>query len=129
FCGGQSNLRGQHARRVEAGVDVEQLDEAAQEQPGTSQEQNGEGSFRGNEEAPQAMRGAALGAGASALFQDLILDAAARFQRGNKAEEDSRPDGDREGKQQSAEIDSRGDYARQRGGAERDNHAQKKRSE
>ena len=61
------------------------------------------------------MSGAAFGAGASALFQDLILDAAAGIQRGSKAEQDSRPDGDREGKQQGAEIDSGGDYARQRG--------------
>src|SRR5260221_1885713 len=103
--------------------------ETAQQQPSAGKKKNGQGSFRGDESAPQAIRSATFGAGASALFQDLILDAAAGIQRGSKAEQDSRPDGHRKRKQQRAEIDSGGDNTRQRSSAEGDDHAQKKGSE
>src|ERR1700736_5180041 len=75
------------------------------------------------------MRAAAFSTSAPALFQDLILNAAASFQRGSQAEEDSSSYGNRKCKQQRAHIDSGGDNTRQRGDAEGDDYPKQKRSE
>jgi hypothetical protein len=82
---------------LEAQVDVEDAEEAAQKQAGGDEKDAGEGDLRDDEGGAEASRSTAAG-GADSRILECVLQVAARdAQAGNDAEEESGGNGDEEG--------------------------------
>ena len=92
---------------LEAEVDVEDAQEAAQEQAGADEQDAGECDFGDDERGAEAVVPPAVaGAVTSAVLERFLQVAAGHAQAGNEAEEDGGTDGDDEGPEERGAVDA-----------------------
>ena len=104
---GQTVFQSQQILRFETDLGLQQLAEAANEQAGGDQEQNGEGDLRDDETAAHAIPASAAAAAASAFFQSGLQLRPRHVQSGDETKQPSGENGDRERKEKNARIDGR----------------------
>ena len=91
---------------LEAKVDVEDAEEAAQEQTRGDEEHAGEGDLRDDEGSAEAGCSLASGSAGSRIFECILQIAAGDAQAGYDAEEESGGDGDQDGPGESCLVDA-----------------------
>ena len=105
------DARGEHVVGTEAGIDVRQRPEAANQQAGAADEQHGEREFADDQDAANAAPGGERGA-AAAGFERFGEFGARRLKRRCDAGDDAGEDDEHGGEQENAPVDGDLDEAR-----------------
>ena len=95
---------------IEAGIDIVEVDETADEEAGADQQDQREGDLDNDERFGKRRFGGA-GAGATAVFEDVGEFEASGAESGKSAEEKCSEDGNGEGEEQKAQVN--GDIERE----------------
>jgi hypothetical protein len=85
----ERDREGEHAARLEPGVDVLEPGEAAREEPGAGEQHECQGDLRDHEPAPDELRAAVARRAAPALAEGAGERAARRLRRGGEPEKES----------------------------------------
>ena len=93
---------------LEAKIDVEDFEKAAQEQAGADQQHAGEGYFSDDEDGADAFVLAGLGRAGPESLSGFLEVAAGHAQSGYEAEEDRGRDGHEDGPGEGRQIDAQG---------------------
>src|SRR5580704_10805611 len=108
----QPDLCGDYIVRVEAGTDLEDLPEAAEEEAGTDQKDQGKGDFRRDQRARDAQLALARARAAAAFPETCDLIGAGSLQGGRKAEHNTSQNRNQESEEEDAWAD--GHFAQSR---------------
>ena len=105
---GEGHLHGEDVVGIEAGIDVAERDEGADEQRGADEEDEGEGDFADDQQGAHLAL-AESGAGAVAAFLQGGVEVGARgTDGGEEAEEDAGEERDGEGEEEDAPVEGDG---------------------
>src|SRR5205807_6984183 len=102
----QGDPHGQHMVRVEAEVNLVQIDEGLDQQSGSDQKDKSKSEFSTHQKPTQTVAPPACGRTPAALFERLVEVNLGRSESGHESEGDSREDGKNQSKRQNPGMDS-----------------------
>src|SRR5207248_832030 len=102
----QGDPHRQHIVRVEAEVNLVQIDERLDQQSGSHQKDKSKSEFSAHQQPTQTVGAPARGRATAALFERLVEVNLGRSQSGHESEGDSREDGKSQSKRQNPGMDS-----------------------